>query len=118
MLSQPPHLSYEDYTRGSDFSAVKSEELLASATECFRSGKSVVDQLLSVMSSQEDISNTDKLYFPIQREEVLARAKVCVTNSLFLHQLASATSKGKTLDSSSVSIDFKAHKQYCTMTVK
>mmetsp|Transcript_22625 Transcript_22625/g.39836 ORF Transcript_22625/g.39836 Transcript_22625/m.39836 type:complete len:248 (+) Transcript_22625:127-870(+) len=125
-LYQPPSLSYEDYMRGSDFSAVQSKDLLASATECFRSGKGIVDWLLDVVvvesCDEATIDGTEKrkdddFYISIRREEIMALAKVCVTNSLFLHKLASTTAGGKNPGSSKVSLEFKAHKQYCTLSI-
>ncbi|KAL7537015.1 hypothetical protein ACHAXR_007535 [Thalassiosira sp. AJA248-18] len=123
-LPQPPSLSYEDYMRGSDFSAVQKKDLLASATDCFRSGKGVVDWLLDVVvlenCDESNINGTEKrkdddLYISIRREEIMALAKVCVTNSLFLHKLASATANAGSKNSK-VSLEFKAHKQYCTLS--
>ena len=122
-LPQPPPLSYEDYVRGSDFSAVQSEDLLFSATECFRAGKSIVDSLLDVIVTEGCDDNTingakrkdDDLYVPIRREEIMALAKVCVTNSLFLHKLSSA-GDGQASDGK-VAVEFKAHKQYCTFSI-
>ncbi|KAL9189153.1 hypothetical protein ACHAXT_011643 [Thalassiosira profunda] len=82
-LPQPPPLSYEDYVRGSDFSAVQSKDLLFSAKECFRAGKSIVDSLLDVIVTEGCEDNTingakrkdDDLYVPIRREEIMALAK-------------------------------------------
>eukprot|EP00571_Detonula_confervacea_P010433 CAMPEP_0172302278 /NCGR_PEP_ID=MMETSP1058-20130122/4010_1 /TAXON_ID=83371 /ORGANISM="Detonula confervacea, Strain CCMP 353" /LENGTH=1036 /DNA_ID=CAMNT_0013012701 /DNA_START=265 /DNA_END=3371 /DNA_ORIENTATION=- len=123
-LPQPPSLSYEDYIRGSDFSAVQSQDLLSSASDCFRSGKGVVDWLLDVIVPAESCDEytidlaekrkDDDLYIGIRREEIMALAKVCVSNSLFLHKLASMTGGAKNSGKSSVSLDFKAHKLYCT----
>mmetsp|Transcript_26275 Transcript_26275/g.47654 ORF Transcript_26275/g.47654 Transcript_26275/m.47654 type:complete len:608 (-) Transcript_26275:185-2008(-) len=124
-LYQPPSLSYEDYVRGSDFSSVQSKDLLSSSTDCFRSGKGIVDWLLNVVVVEScdgsTIDKTDKrkdddLYISIRREEIMALAKVCVTNSLFLHKLASAKA-GQKNASTSVAVEFKAHKQYCTISI-
>lgn len=127
-LPQPPHLSFDDYVRGSDFSAVQSKDLLASAAECFRSGKSVVDWLLDVVVPESvDVSTInaaekrrdDDLYISIRREEIMAFAKVCVGNSLFLHKLTSVlAAAGQSSGGSKVSLEFKAHKQYCTLSIK
>lgn len=128
-LSQPPKLSYDDYVRGSDFSNVQSKDLLASALECFKQGKDVIDFLLSVIVSgdcdKSTINVTEKredndLYIPIHRNEIMALAKVCVTNTLFLHKLASIVSGEK--DSNSISnsakLEVQAHKLYCTFNIQ
>jgi len=125
-LYQPPSLSYDDYVRGSDFSAVQRKDLLASATDCFRSGKGIVDWLLDVIvvegTNKTEVNGTvkrndDDLFISIRREEIMSLAKVCVTNSLFLHKLASITDSGKDPGNSNVSLEFNAHKQYCTMSI-
>lgn len=120
-LSQPPSLSYDDYVKGSDFSAVQGKDLLASAADCFRSAKGIVDSLLDVIVSEECVHSLtrgdDDLYISIRRQEILQIAKVCVSNSLFLHKLA--LMKGSDLNSGerSVSLEFKAHKLYCTLII-
>ncbi|KAL7548543.1 hypothetical protein ACHAWF_011828 [Thalassiosira exigua] len=120
-LPQPPRLSYEDYVRGSDFSAVQGKDLLASASDCFRAAKGVVDWLLDAIVSEECDESTidrnekrrnDDLYLSIRRAEIMAYAKVCVSNSLFLHKLASSKP-----GSGSASLAFEAHKQYCTFSI-
>lgn len=125
-LPQPPSLSYEDYIRGSDFSAVQSKDLLASATDCFRSGKGVVDWLLDVVVPESCDGSTidetekrkdDDFYISIRREEIMAIAKVCVTNSLFLHKLASMSGCKQKSGKSRVALEFKAHKLYCTLSI-
>lgn len=125
-LPQPPGLCYDDYIRGSDFSSVQSAELLASASECFRSGKGVVDWLLDVVVAESvddrivnkiELRKDNDLYISIRREEIMALAKVCVTNSLFLHKLSSAVACGKKSESYKVALDFKTHKQYCTLSI-
>mmetsp|Transcript_6235 Transcript_6235/g.9720 ORF Transcript_6235/g.9720 Transcript_6235/m.9720 type:complete len:986 (-) Transcript_6235:45-3002(-) len=120
MLPQPQPLSFEDYMRGSDFSAVRSEDLVQSAGECFRSCKGVIERLLQVVvvETDEDIDVTkkrrnDDLYISVRREEAMALTKVCVANSLFLHKLSMAPSKV-----SEVSLEFTAHKEYCTLNLK
>ena len=122
-LPQPPILSYEDYLRGSDFTSVQSKDLLAAAADCFRLGKGVVDWLLDVVVSESCDSSTidvtqkrrdDDLHISIRREELMALAKLCVTNSLFLHKLKTAgrQNSGRT----SVAFECKVHKQYCTFS--
>jgi len=124
-LPQPPHLSYEDYVKGSDFSMVNNKDLLSSAVECFRMGKSAIDRLLETILEVDVETFTintaekrkdDDLYISIRREEVRAFAKVCVTNSLSLHKLSSIVEKHKS--DCEVLLEFSAHKQYCTLTIK
>lgn len=112
---------------GSDFSAVTVEDLLSSAGDCFRSAKGAVDSLLNVIVSSsegcaENIAihptrNDDDMYISIRRHEILQIAKVCVTNSLFIHKLG--TMEGGELGSGGrrVSLAYNAHKHYCTLII-
>ena len=124
ILPQPQPLSYEDYAQGSDFSAVRSEDLVRSAGDCFRQCKSVIERLLQVVvvggtsASSEVIDMTkqrrnDDLYISIRREEAMALLKVCVQNSLFLHKLSMSSAAGM-----KVCLEFSSHKQYCTLNLK
>ena len=129
-MPQPPSLAYEDYVQGSDFSAVQSKDLLKSATECFRSGKGVVDWLLDVVVCEKTyddstINKTEKrrdddLYIPIRRDEIMALAKVCVTNSLFLHKLGTmiGSEKKSSGDGIKGSLENNTHKLYCTFSIQ
>ena len=125
-LPQPPSLSYEDYVKGSDFSAVASEDLLSSAADCFRSAKGAVDSLLNVIVSLEECAEDDAInltrrdddmYISIRRQEILQIAKVCVTNSLSLHKMASMESSELSSQNRQVSLAYKAHKHYCTLII-
>ena len=118
-IPQPPPLSYNDYKQGSDYSSVKSKDLLASASECFRSAKSIIDWLLEVIVSDkvDDTTSAEKrsdddMFLPVHRDEVMSLAKVCVTNTLFLLKLSSVVDTGN--NSESVSLEYKANKMYCT----
>jgi hypothetical protein len=122
-LPQPQNLSYEDYVRsleGVDFKECY-EDLVQSAGECFRSCKGVIERLLQVVvaeTSDVDIDITkkrrnDDLYISVRREEAMALAKVCVANSLFLYKLSMSAAKV-----SEVSLEFTAHKEYCTLNLK
>ena len=125
ILPQPQPLSYEDYAQGSDFSAVRSEDLVRSAGDCFRQCKSVIERLLQVVvvvetstTNEEVIDMTkqrrnDDLYISIRREEAMALAKFCVQNSLFLHKLSMSSAAGM-----KVCLEFSSHKQYCTLDLK
>ena len=116
-IPQPPPLSYNDYKQGSDYSSVKSKDLLASASECFRSAKGIIDWLLEVIVSDkvDDTTSAEKrsdcdMFIPVHRDEVLSLAKVCVTNTLFLLKLSSISDT----NSESVSLEYKVNKMYCT----
>jgi len=120
-IPQPPPLSYNDYKQGSDYSSVKSKDLLSSASECFRSAKGIIDWLLEVIVSDKVDDNSsaekrsdDDIYLPIHRDEVMSLAKVCVTNSLFLLKLSSVVGAENNIGSSSVSLEYKINKMYCT----
>jgi len=127
-MPQPPSLAYDDYVQGSDFSAVQSKDLLKSATECFRTGKGVVDWLLDVVVSPDNgstINETEKrrdddLYIPIRRDEIMALAKVCVTNSLFLHKLGTMNGSEKKNSGDGIKgcLEYKTHKLYCTFSIQ
>lgn len=122
-LPQPPSLSFDDYETGSDFSAVNGRDLIASARDCFRMGKSVVDRLLDVILpcdtpaalSGIEQRKDDDLFVSIRREEIMALAKVCVSNSLFLLKLETALEGLKPAEEIS-SLTFDTHKAYCTVT--
>jgi hypothetical protein len=120
-LPQPPSLSYEDYVRGSDFSAVASKHLLSSAADCFQCAKGVIDSLLDAIVSEgcaaDSTRRDDDLYVSIRRQEILQIAKVCVANSLFLHKLASTEGSELRSGERSASLEFKAHKLYCTFII-
>ena len=54
-VKQPPPLTYDDYEKGSDFSCVSQNDLLASSADSFRAGKAAVDKVLSQLD--DDNSN-------------------------------------------------------------
>ena len=119
-LPQPPGLSYDDFEQGSDFSAVKNRDLIASANDCFRTGKKTVDRLLEVILPTEAVTPNPTeqrmdgdFYVSIRREEIRALLKVCVSNSLFLLKLEPAINGQD--DQQRVSLVFDAHKEYCTI---
>ena len=120
-LPQPPSLSYKDYLKESDFSAVASKDLLSSAADCFRSAKGIIDSLLDAIVLEGCATNLthrdDGLYISIRRQEILQIAKVCVANSLFLHKLALMDGSDIRSGERSASLEFKAHKLYCTLSI-
>lgn len=128
-LPHPPCLTYDDYVRGSDFSAIASDDLLASATDCFRSAKGVVDWLLGaiVVADGEgdgladelaEKRQDDDLYIPIRRQEILQLAKVCVHTSLFFHKLTAMGCGPQSSEKNTIfRLEFNHHKQYCTLSI-
>jgi hypothetical protein len=120
-LPHPSRLSFEDYKMGSDFSAVNREDLIASVKECFRAGKASVDRLLEVILPSdtevtpimtEQRKNGD-LYISIRREEIMALAKVCVSNSLSLFKLETALDGGVIQEA--LTFVCSSHKAYCAV---
>ena len=115
-IPHPPCLSYDDYVNGSDFSAVASNDSLASATNCFCSAKGEVDWLLGAIVLAGKRQNDD-LCIPIRREEILQLAKVCVHNLLFFHSLTTMDCRDRPSDSNTtVRLGFNTHKQFCTLS--
>ena len=134
-LPQPPVLSYNDYLQGSDFSQVSSEDLILSASDCFKSAKHVIDKILETMNlyehehqrQQQTYKNNEKdeksiyqmMQQPIQKEEVMRLAKVCVGNSLFLHQFHQLNhNNSKKMETKKVVLDFTVHDQFCTIKLE
>merc|ERR1711957_130387 len=142
---QPPPLTYDDYEKGSDFSCVSQNGLLASSADSFRAGKAAVDKVLSQLDddnsdncitgcndeNSKDFNSIDIDYCSIGKNEAISFAKVCVGNLVFLHKLSQVVdsrrlkevgNKGKEAQISSntscnISFDFKASKQYCTIKI-
>uniref|UniRef100_A0A7S2SAQ4 NAA35-like TPR repeats domain-containing protein n=1 Tax=Eucampia antarctica TaxID=49252 RepID=A0A7S2SAQ4_9STRA len=110
-VNHPPALKYDDYVQGSDFSSVSQLELITSASECFKSAKVIVDNIL------ENIVKVDKLYLAVRKEEVMKLAKVCVGNNLYLHKMLLQAQKGNDLSNSVMMMDFKSHNQFCSITI-
>ncbi|EJK68489.1 hypothetical protein THAOC_10321 [Thalassiosira oceanica] len=122
-LPQPPCLTIDDFHAGTDFYSLSSKEVIESASDCFRSSKNIVDQLLEVivppheteasrMSINQRFDNDP--FIAIHRDEILALAKVCVGNSLYLHKLASMVSSQTDLSNcNKVSVEHKVHRQFC-----
>lgn len=126
-IPHPPPLTYEDYVRGTDFSTVASDDLVASATNCFRSAKGAIDWLLGAIvlecgdkpaTALLEKRHDDDLFIPIRRQELLHLAKVCVHNLLFFHKLTSMGGVPQPSEkNTSVRLEFNAHKQYCTLSI-
>ena len=107
-IQQPPPLFYDDFLQGSDFSKVPQSDLLASTSECFNVSKSMVDKLLSQLSS------LDAVFISVQEADLRCLAKVCIGNSVYLQKLRQTVqSNGKA--SVGVSFDLDTHGEFCTI---
>ncbi len=111
-IPHPPCLTYDDYVNGSNFSAVASNDLLASATTCFRSAKGEADWLLGAIAVEGGDSPAD-FYIPIRKEN-LQLAKVCVHNILFFQSLDCRDHPSDS--NTNVRLEFNTHKQFCTLS--
>lgn len=111
IVTTPQPLTYDDFEQGYSYANVSQQALIASATECFKDSKAVVDKLLSKLSDKGD-----DCYAPIRKQEVMNIAKVCVGNSLFLHKLSQQVQNGGKAKGT-VSFDFEAHRAFCTIKI-
>ena len=108
-ISTPPTLTYDDFEQGYSHADVSQQTLIASAMDCFKASKTVVDKLLSDIGDEAD---GDNCYLPIRRAELKSLAKVCIGNSLFLHKLLRQVQSGEAAEGK-VSFDFEAHRAFC-----
>ncbi len=116
VLSQPVSLTYNDFVQGSDYSGIKLEDLIGSATDSFKCARSKLDQILSIFANDPSSDGySTALHSPIQRQEALALVKVCIGNSLFLHQLLTDRTRLDHGGSITVDFDFAVHKQLCVL---
>lgn len=113
VVTTPPPLTYDDFEQGYSYANVGQQELISSATECFKASKAVVDNLLSQLGDEDE----DDCYAAIRRQEMMNIAKVCVGNSLFLHKLSRQVQTGGKAEWS-ISFDFDAHNAFCTIKLK
>jgi len=110
-IQQPPPLSYEDYTKGSDFSKVTQKDLLSSTADSFRLSKSMLDRLLI------QIPLIDPDYLPAKEEEVRQLSKVCVGNSIYLQKLMQVI-REKEESKARVTIDTTSNCEFCTIKIE
>lgn len=111
-FKQPPPLSYDDFKKGTDFSFVSSNDLIVSASDCFKSCRLVLDTITRSMNA-----SPESRHCIISKEETLSVTKVCITNSLFLLKLSQHIKKGD-LDTCKVSFDFETNINFCTIDIK
>lgn len=117
-LPYPPCLTYDDYVSGSDFSTCASDDLLASATNFFRSAKALVDWLLDaiVVTFVDEPADEYDVFIPMKKQEILQVAKVCVHNLLSIHKLSSIGCGHPPPEKKCRAwLEFNTHKQYCTL---
>lgn len=110
VIKQPPLLTYDDFLNGSDFSNVSQSDLLLSASDCFKKCKAVVDNV------SKQISAMDGRLSPLDKNELLGLAKVCVGNSVFLMKLTQKISSGD-IGKEKVEFDFESTSQFCTVKI-
>jgi len=111
IFTTPQPLTYDDFEHGYSYANVSQQALIASATECFKDSKVIVDKLLSQLPDKGD-----DCYAPIRKQEVMNIAKVCVGNSLFLHKLSKQVQNGGKAKGT-VTFDFEAHRAFCTIKI-
>ena len=87
---------------------------MASAAECFRLAKSLVDKLLLAFSVGK---TSDDEVLVVTKEEVMKLAKVCVGNSLFLHKISRSEEKEKKGEKLKVELDWPVHHQFCSIKI-
>ena len=85
-------------------------DLLSSTSECFKSCKTMLDNIASRVGAM------DSKFSPLGQDEIRALTKVCVGNSVFLMKLlqkvrGDGTAQGK------VTFDFAANSQFCTIKI-
>jgi hypothetical protein len=108
-IRQPPPLTYDDYQRGTDFMSVQPEELIASATECFKSARTVLENI-GIMCE-----GIDTEYRIMTRSDQMKITRICVSNSIFLMKLGQLGS-GKKANQMKVSIDKVTHPGFCSIS--
>lgn len=112
IISQPPPLTYADYLEGSDFSTVNQNELLKSASDCFKASKTMVDKLESQLKS----GSVDSDFVTASEADLRLLAKIAVGNTIYLAKLTqSVAQNGKS--SGELSIDMEPSVQFCTIKI-
>ncbi|CAJ1969280.1 unnamed protein product [Cylindrotheca closterium] len=110
VMPQPPPLTYADYKQGSDFSSVDQKELLNSASECFKTSKTMVDKL----ESQLKVIDSD--FVSASENDLRQLAKICVGNTIYLAKLTQMVAEnGKS--SGGLAIDMETSVQFCTIKI-
>jgi hypothetical protein len=110
-IIQPPPLSYDDYLKGSDFSKVSQQDLIASTSECFSVSKSMIEKLLA------QIPLIDPIYLPATEDELRQLVKICVGNTIYLHKLKQVVEGARGKVTNCVSIDVETNKRFCIVKI-
>ena len=111
VMLQPPPLTYADYKQGSDFSNVDQNELLKSASECFKTSKTMVDKLESHLKS------IDSDFVSASENDQRQLAKISVGNTIYLAKLTQMVTQSGGKSSGGLSIDMETSVQFCTIKI-
>jgi Mak10 subunit, NatC N(alpha)-terminal acetyltransferase len=109
-IRQPPHLSYQSYLEGNDFSRIEPSDLLHTIAEGFQVCRSSADQLLL------DTSHIDAMYASAQESELKALIKVCIGNLVYVQKLRLLYDAGES-DEAKAIFDFGTHDEFCIIKV-
>ncbi|KAL3944097.1 MAG: hypothetical protein SGBAC_001828 [Bacillariaceae sp.] len=110
VMPQPPPLTYADYKQGSDFSSVDQNELLKSASECFKASKGMVDKL------ELQLKGIDSDFVSSSENDLRQLAKISVGNTIYLAKLSQMVAQNGT-SSGCLAIDMETSVQFCTMKI-
>merc|ERR1711862_833487 len=120
LFQQPPHLQYDDFLQGTDYTNVTPINLISSASECFKTSKLLADKLLTFLNNNNN-DNTDLFLLPLSKDELISLVKVCVGNLLYLHilnqQVTKTTKKNMEEKKIIVKFDFDTHRQFCIIQI-
>eukprot|EP01083_Nonionella_stella_P017664 49466_1 len=115
LVRRPEPLAFADFSKGTDFTAVAPETLLSSASEMFKTARSVLETI-NGKNAQKQIKDD---YSSISNEDATKLIKVCIGNSLFLHKLSQIQTgtTEKSPDSHDVKFNFSSSTQFCTINI-
>uniref|UniRef100_A0A7S3QCU7 Uncharacterized protein n=1 Tax=Chaetoceros debilis TaxID=122233 RepID=A0A7S3QCU7_9STRA len=115
LIRRPEPLAFADFSKGTDFTAVAPETLLSSASEMYKTARSLLENI-NGKSAQKQIKDD---YSSISNEDATKLIKVCIGNSLFLHKLSQIQTgtTEKSLDSHDVKFNFSSSTQFCTINI-
>lgn len=112
-ISNPPPLKYDDFQKGTDFSSVSPKDLISSATDSFKTCRTILDEI----SKKVDKVGSSLGANGMNKQEMKSITKVCIANSLFLLKLSQSIHKSD-VEGFKVEFDFSTHKHFCVMNTK